>query len=188
MEPVTTDINMASLLLATAAILVTILGSTITTVVLIFRQFNHLDTKIGRLDTKFDTKIDGLDKSFETRIDGLDKKFETRIDGLDKKFDTKIDGLDTKFDTKFDGLDAKFDTRIDGLDKKFETRIDGLDKKFTGEFRTVHGELRIMRREISNVGERLARVEGHLMGPESFSPSPLPPPPDELDDSARQAI
>ena len=133
MEPVTTDINMASLLLATAAILVTILGSTITTVVLIFRQFNHLDTKIGRLDTKFDNKIDGLDK-------------------------------------------------------KFETRIDGLDKKFTGEFRTVHGELRIMRREISNVGERLARVEGHLMGHESFSPSPLPPPPDELDDSARQAI
>ena len=143
MEPVTTDINMASLLLATAAVLVAILGSTVTTVILIFRQSNHFNKRLDRLDTKFDTKIDALDT----------------------KFDTKIDALDTKFDTK----------------------IDALDNKFTSEIRAVHGEFKIVRRDISVIGERLARVEGHLMGPETFSPSPLPPPTAEPDDGKRQA-
>ena len=118
METTTLDFN-------TLTLLVAILGSTLTTVSLMFRQFNHLDKKLDRLDTKFDTKIDALDT----------------------KFDTKIDALDTKF---------------------------------TSEVRAVHGEFKIVRREISVVGERLARVEGHLMGPESFGMrGPRPPEADE---------
>ena len=129
MDTITLDFN-------TLTLLVAILGSTLTTVSLMFRQFNHLDKKLDRLDTKFDTKIDALDT----------------------KFDTKIDALDTKFDTK----------------------IDALDTKFTSEVRAVHGEFKIVRREISVVGERLARVEGHLMGPESFGMrGPRPPEADE---------
>ncbi len=73
------------------------------------------------------------------------------------------------------------------LDNKIDTKIDALDNKFTFELRAVHGEFKIVRREISVVGERLARVEGHLMGPESFSPSPLSTPTDEPGDGEREA-
>jgi len=162
MDTTTLDFNTLTLLLA-------ILGSTLTTVILIFRQSNHFDKKMDRLDAKFDTKIDALDTKFDTKIDALDAKFDTKIDALDAKFDTKIDALDTKFDTKIDALDTKFDTKIDAL-----------DTKITGEFRALHGEFKIVRREISVIGERLARVEGHLMGPESFRmPGPRPPAADE---------
>ena len=30
--------------------------------------------------------------------------------------------------------------------------------------------------DVSDIGQRVARIEGHLMGPESFSPRPLTPP------------
>ena len=65
-------------------------------------------------------------------------------------------------------LDKKFDTKIDALDTKFDTKIDALGGNVT------------------SIGERVARIEGHLMGPESFSPRPLLPPPAEPDDGERQ--
>ncbi|MCY4422910.1 MAG: hypothetical protein OXC06_07560 [Acidimicrobiaceae bacterium] len=88
---------------------------------------------------------------------------------LDNKFDTKIDALDKKFDNKIDALDKKFDNKIDALDKKFDNKIDGLGDNVT------------------SIGERVARIEGHLMGPESFSPRALPPPTDEPGDGEREA-
>ena len=77
--------------------------------------------------------------------------------------------LDNKFDTKIDALDKKFDNKIDALDKKFDNKIDGLGDNVT------------------SIGERVARIEGHLMGPESFSPRALPPPTDEPGDGEREA-
>ena len=112
----------------TITLMVTIAGSWLTLVGLIFYQSNRLDNKIDALDTKFDTKIDALDTKFDTKID------------------TKIDALDTKFDRRFDALG----------------------------------------RDVTDVRERLARVEGHLMGPESFA-GPLSTPPEEVDDDQRQA-
>ena len=44
-----------------------------------------------------------------------------------------------------------------------------------------------MGRDVSDARERLARIEGHLMGPESLGPNPSPAPPDGLDDDHRQA-
>ena len=41
MEAATTDLNAASLILATAAVLVAIMGSTLTIITLMFRQFNR---------------------------------------------------------------------------------------------------------------------------------------------------
>ena len=70
---------------------------------------------------------------------------------LDTKFDTKIDALDTKIDTKIDALDTKIDTKIDALD----TKIDALDTKFDGKFDLVA-------RDVSDVRERLVRVEEHM--------------------------
>ena len=90
----------------------------------------------NRLDTKFDTKIDALAGKFDTKIDALDGKFDTKIDALDTKIDTKIDALDTK---------------IDALD----TKIDALDTKFDGKFDLVA-------RDVSDVRERLVRVEEHM--------------------------
>ena len=70
--------------------------------------------------------------------------------------------------------------RMDRLEDKFEQRFRSVHE----EFKTVHEEFKQVRQEIAGVGERLARVEGHLMGPESFSPRPLPPP--EPNDGERQ--
>ena len=72
------------------------------------------------------------------------------------------------------------DNKIDALDTKFTDKIDALDTKFTDEFKQV-------RREMADQGERLARIEGHLLGPQSFSPRPPSPPPAEPDDDERQA-
>ena len=74
MEPVTTDLNMMSLL-PTAAVLVAIMGSTLTTAILIFRQSNHFDKRLDRLDAKFDAKFDALDAKFDAKFDALDAKF-----------------------------------------------------------------------------------------------------------------
>ena len=112
MDTATLDFN-------TLTLLVAIMGSTLTTVILMFRQSDHFDRKLQELDTKFDTKIDALDTTLTGRIDTLDTKLTGRIDALD-----------TKFDTKFDALAG----------------------------------------DVADVRERLGRIEGHLMGPESFAP------------------
>ena len=70
---------------------------------------------------------------------------------------------------------------------RHDKKIDALDNKFDKEFKAVHGEFKQVRREMANQGERLARIEGHLLGPESFSPRPPSPLSAEPDDDERQA-
>ena len=53
MDATAMDVNMASLLLATAAVLVAIAGSTLTIVTLMFRQSNRHEDSIKALDSKF---------------------------------------------------------------------------------------------------------------------------------------
>ena len=53
MDAAAMDVNMASLLLATAAVLVAIVGSTLTIVTLMFRQSNRHEDSIKALDAKF---------------------------------------------------------------------------------------------------------------------------------------
>ena len=69
-----------------------------------------------------------------------------QINRLDTKFDTKIDALDTKFTNKIDALDTKFTNKIDALGDKFDTKIESRD------------------RVLADIRERLARIEGHLLG------------------------
>ena len=90
-------------------------------------------------------------------------RHEDSIKALDTKFTDKIDALDTKFTDRIDALDTKFTDRIDALDTKFTDRIDALDGKFTDRIDALGGG-------ITEVRERLGRVEGYLMGPESFAP------------------
>ncbi|MCY3649207.1 MAG: hypothetical protein OXG40_05665 [Acidimicrobiaceae bacterium] len=125
----------------TLTLVLTIVGSTLTLVILMHRQFNHFDKKFDDLNTKVG--------KLETTIAPID----TRFKGIDARFD----GIDARFD----GIDSRFD--------KLEARFDA------------------MGRDVSDARERLARIEGHLMGPASFGPNPSPAPPDGLDDDHRQA-
>lgn len=60
------------------------------------------------------------------------------------------------------------------------TKIDALDTKFTGRFDALT-------RDVADVRERLGRVEGHLMGPESFAPRPRRQPDRDDPPSAHRA-
>ena len=86
------------------------------------------------------------------------------------RHDDGIKAPDTKVTT--------LETRFDGL----ETRFDGLDAKFN-----------VMGRDVSDVRERLARIEGHLMAPEGFRvrglhpPAPEEPSPEDPGRDHRQA-
>ena len=54
------------------------------------------------------------------------------------------------------------------LDTKFDTRFDALG------------------RDVADARERLARMEGHLMGLKSVASDPSPTPPEDSDDDHRQ--
>ena len=71
----------------TLALLVGILGSTLTTVTLMCRLF-------GRLDTKFDNKFDGLSAQV-TRLKIRVGALETKVTAID----TKVTALDAKVET-----------------------------------------------------------------------------------------
>ena len=115
----------------TLTLVVTIVGSMLTLVILMHRQFNHFDKKFDRKFDELNTKVGRL----ETTIAPIDARF----DGID----ARLDGIDTRFDK----LEARFDA---------------------------------MGHDMSDARERLARIEGHLMGPESFRMrSPRPTAPDE---------
>ena len=87
------------------------------------------------------------------QMNHLETKLTARID----RQDTKIDALDTKFTDKLDALDAKFTARIDAFDTKFTDKIDALG------------------RDVADTRERVARIEGHLMAPGSFTTRGLSP-------------
>ena len=57
-----------------------------------------------------------------------------------------------KLDKRFDGMDKRFD----GIDKRF----DGVDKRFGGVDKRFDGVIR----EIADLRERMARLEGALEG------------------------
>ncbi len=75
------------------------------------------------------------------------------------------------------------DTKLTG---RFDGKIDALDTKLTGKIDALG-------RDVSDVRERLGRVEGHLMSPEGFrplrrrAPSDGEPPSDGPDPSQREA-
>ncbi len=82
MDTTTLDFN-------TLTLLVAIMGSTLTIVSLMLRQFNQLDTKIGNLDTR----VAGL----ENTVTALDTKVDA-LNGKGDALDGKVDALDAKFD------------------------------------------------------------------------------------------
>ena len=88
MEAATTDPNAASLILATSAVLVAIVGSTLTIITLMFRQFNRHEDSIKSVNTNV-ASLDSRVGVLETKVDVLDTKV-TRMEG---KFDDKLDSM-----------------------------------------------------------------------------------------------
>ena len=160
MDATAMDVNMASLLLATAAVLVAIAGSTLTIVTLMFRQSNRHEDSIKALDSKFAKEF---------------KRVRGEFTGVRGEF-TGVRGEFTGVRGEFTGVRGEF-TGVRG-------EFTGVHSEFTGvrgEFTGVHSEFTRVRRDIFGVAERLARVEGHLTAPQGFRPhGPLPP---EADDS-----
>ena len=78
----------------------------------------------------------------------LDPKSTGRTGDLDTKFTNKIDNKDNRIDNKTDALAARIDNKTDALAAKIDALAD----------------------DVTDVRERLARVEGHLMAPEGFRP------------------
>ena len=62
---------------------------------------------------------------------------------------------------------AALETRATAL----ETKVDALDGKVDG----LDGKVDAMGDDVSDAREGLARVEGHLMGPEGLTRRPVPP-------------
>lgn len=100
----------------------------------------------------------------------------------------QMNHLETKLESRLAGLDTKFDA----LDTKFtvlDTKVDALDTKVAA----VEGKFEVMGRDVSDIRERLARVEGHLMAPEGFRtrgpqpPAAIDPPSEDPGSDQRQA-
>ena len=84
-------------------IVVSVLGSTLTVVTLMFRQFNHFDNKLDRLDTRvagLEASVSALDASVSA-LDASVSALDARVGGLDARvggLDAKVTALDAKFD------------------------------------------------------------------------------------------
>ena len=84
-----------------------------------------------------------------------------------------------------DGKVGILDTKVTGLD----TKVTGLEGKVTG----LEGKVDVMGRDVSDIRERLARVEGHLITAEGFRMRGLDPapvidsPPEDPSADRRQA-
>lgn len=107
--------------------------------------------RFKRPGAKIDAMLDGIDTGtagLETRVSSRDARF----DGINTRINGRING-------RFDGIDDRFD-RVDA-------RLDRLEARFDA-----------MGRDLSHARERLAWIEGYVLGPESFRPrnhrSPAP--------------
>ena len=97
MDATAMDVNMASLLLATAAVLVAIVGSTFTIVTLMFRQSNRHEDSIKALDAKFAKEFKRVHGEFKrvhgefTRVHGEFTRVRRDIFGVAERL-ARVEG------------------------------------------------------------------------------------------------
>ena len=128
-------------------IVVAVLGSSLTTIRLMLRQMNNLE---ARLTARFDRFEENVTAQFKD-VAGQFKDADEKVAAQFKDVAGQFKDADEKVAAQFKDADEKVTDRIDRLDDKVTGRIDRLDDKVT------------------DIGERLARVEGHLMAPEGFT-------------------
>ena len=109
--------------------------------------------------------------STNARFDDINARFDrmdTRFDGVDARFDSmdaRFDRMDARFDrmdTRIDGMQYEFTTRIDGLQNEFSTRIDDLRSDMREDHAAIHMRLDGLQETVSEIAQRLSRVEGRL--------------------------
>ena len=116
-------------------------------------RFDDINARFDRMDTRFD----GVD----ARFDRMDARFD-RMDARFDRMDTRIDGMQYEFTTRIDGLQYEFTTRIDGLQNEFTTRIDDLRSDMREDHAAIHMRLDGLQETVSEIAQRLSRVEGRL--------------------------
>ena len=127
-------------------------------------RFDDINARFDRMDTRFDgvdARFDRMDARFD-RMDARFDRMDTRIDGMQYEFTTRIDGLQYEFTTRIDGLQNEFTTRIDGLQNEFSTRIDDLRSDMREDHAAIHMRLDGLQETVSEIAQRLSRVEGRL--------------------------
>ena len=78
-----------------------------------------------------------------------------RLDDINARFD--------RMDTRFD----RMDNRIDGMQYEFTTRIDDLRSDMREDHAAIHMRLDGLQETVSEIAQRLSRVEGRLGMPRS---------------------
>lgn len=98
----------------TLTLLVAIMGSTLTIITLMFRQFKHFDGKLDALNTRVG-RVETTIAPIDARFGGVDARF----DGVDARFDA--------LEARFDKLEARFDTMASDVSDARErlARIEG---------------------------------------------------------------
>ena len=124
-------------------IVVAVLGSSLTTIRLMLRQMNNSEARLTARFDRFEEKVTGQFKDVTAQFKDVTGQF--------KDVAGQFKDADEKFTAQLKNSHEKITGRIDRLDDKVTGRIDRLDDKVT------------------DIGERLARVEGHLMAPEGFT-------------------
>ena len=95
--------------------------------------------------------------STNTRLDDINARFDrmdTRFDSMDARFD--------RMDTRIDGMQYEFTNRIDGMQFDFTTRIDDLRSDMREDHAAIHMRLDGLQETVSEIAQRLSRVEGRL--------------------------
>ena len=105
-------------------------------------RFDDINARFDRMDTRFD----GVDARFD--------RMDARFDRMDARFD--------RMDTRIDGMQYEFTTRIDGLQNEFSTRIDDLRSDMREDHAAIHMRLDGLQETVSEIAQRLSRVEGRL--------------------------
>ena len=98
----------------TLTLLVAIMGSTLTIITLMFRQFKHFDGKLDALNTRVG-RVETTIAPIDARFDGVDARF----DGVDARFDA--------LEARFDKLEARCDAMTSDVSDARErlARIEG---------------------------------------------------------------
>ena len=103
--------------------------------------------------------MDSLRKELTSKIEESDAKTDAKFANLE----TKLTNLETKTDAKLADLEAKLTARIDRLEAGTDAKFANLETKLTSK---IDG----LRREVTKLSERVARIEGYLFGIEPPAP------------------
>ena len=146
-------------------IVVAVLGSSLTTIRLMLRQMNNLEARLTARFDRFEENVTAQFKDVAGQFKDADENVAAQfkdVAGQFKDADEKVTAQFKDVAGQFKDADEKVAAQFKDADEKVTDRIDRLDDKVTGRIDRLDDK-------VTDIGERLARVEGHLMAPEGFT-------------------